>query len=61
MGASGSAAWADEVGDVYAYFNNDWEQFAPGNALSLRRMLGVAGARGGGSGCRCGAGAAAGR
>ncbi len=26
---------------MYAYFNNDWEQFAPGNALTLRRMLGV--------------------
>jgi uncharacterized protein YecE (DUF72 family) len=26
-------------GDVYAYFNNDWEGFAPRNALDLRRLL----------------------
>jgi uncharacterized protein YecE (DUF72 family) len=40
------AAWAERIrglGDrceaVYAYFNNDWEGFALGNALSLREML----------------------
>jgi uncharacterized protein YecE (DUF72 family) len=32
------ADWTDE-GDVYAYFNNDWEGFAPRNAAALRRML----------------------
>lgn len=26
-------------GDVYAYFNNDWEGFAPRNAAALRRLL----------------------
>lgn len=26
---------------VYAYFNNDWEGFAPANALALARRLGV--------------------
>jgi uncharacterized protein YecE (DUF72 family) len=38
--------WADRVRalsaaelDVYAYFNNDWEAFAPANATTLRRML----------------------
>jgi uncharacterized protein YecE (DUF72 family) len=25
--------------DVYAYFNNDWEGFAPANALALRALL----------------------
>jgi uncharacterized protein YecE (DUF72 family) len=25
--------------DIYAYFNNDWEAFAPRNALDLRRMV----------------------
>jgi uncharacterized protein YecE (DUF72 family) len=25
--------------DVYAYFNNDWEAFAPANAVSLRRQV----------------------
>ena len=25
--------------DVYAYFNNDWEAFAPANALRLRRLV----------------------
>lgn len=33
-------AWARRV-DVYAYFNNDWEAFAPRNALRLRALLGV--------------------
>src|SRR5262249_55961619 len=27
--------------EVYAYFNNDWEGFAPRNAMWLRRRLGV--------------------
>jgi uncharacterized protein YecE (DUF72 family) len=26
---------------VYAYFNNDWEGFAPKNATWLKRRLGV--------------------
>ena len=37
--------WARRIGgwpvDVYAYFNNDWEGFAPQNALWLKRRLGV--------------------
>ena len=32
--------WADAV-DVYAYFNNDWEEFAPGNARTLGLLLGL--------------------
>ena len=32
------ARWGASV-DVYAYFNNDWEAFAPRNALALRRMV----------------------
>jgi uncharacterized protein YecE (DUF72 family) len=32
------AGWARSV-DVYAYFNNDWEVFAPRNARTLRRMV----------------------
>jgi uncharacterized protein YecE (DUF72 family) len=37
--------WAERINrwrrqaEVFAYFNNDWEEFAPGNALSLRRRL----------------------
>ena len=37
--------WADRIAgwrkrtEVFAYFNNDWEEFAPRNALSLRRRL----------------------
>jgi uncharacterized protein YecE (DUF72 family) len=37
--------WAAKVreltaqADVYAYFNNDWETFAPPNALRLRRLV----------------------
>ena len=37
--------WAERVGrwreraEVFAYFNNDWEEFAPRNALSLRSRL----------------------
>jgi uncharacterized protein YecE (DUF72 family) len=31
-------AWAKH-GDVYAYFNNDWEGFAPRNASRLRELL----------------------
>ena len=36
--ASRLAAWSESL-DVYAYFNNDWETFAPPNALTLRRMV----------------------
>ena len=32
--------WSERV-DVFAYFNNDWEQFAPRNARGLARRLGV--------------------
>jgi uncharacterized protein YecE (DUF72 family) len=32
-------AWSD-AGDVYAYFNNDWEGFAIHNALGLKERLG---------------------
>jgi uncharacterized protein YecE (DUF72 family) len=31
-------AWS-ETRDVFAYFNNDWEGFAPANALVLRGLL----------------------
>src|SRR5581483_12338116 len=34
------AGWADR-GDVFAYFNNDWEGFAPRNALGLMERLGI--------------------
>jgi uncharacterized protein YecE (DUF72 family) len=40
-------AWAARIdgwgaqGDVYVYFNNDWEAFAVRNARDLRRRLGV--------------------
>jgi len=37
--------WAERLaaveGDVYAYFNNDWEGFAVENAERLRDLLGV--------------------
>jgi uncharacterized protein YecE (DUF72 family) len=36
------ATWLSEqtaAGDVYAYFNNDWEGFAVRNGLRLRRLL----------------------
>jgi uncharacterized protein YecE (DUF72 family) len=33
-------AWAADV-DVYGYFNNDWEGFAPRNAQRLRTLLGA--------------------
>jgi uncharacterized protein YecE (DUF72 family) len=39
--------WADRVrtwgdrGDVFAYFNNDWEGFAVRNALGLKARLGL--------------------
>jgi uncharacterized protein YecE (DUF72 family) len=33
--------WRDDGLDVYAYFNNDWEAFAPRNAATLMRLLGV--------------------
>jgi len=32
------SSWRSEV-EVYAYFNNDWEAFAPKNALWLKRRL----------------------
>jgi uncharacterized protein YecE (DUF72 family) len=32
------AEWGRWV-DVYAYFNNDWEEFAPANAKTLRRLI----------------------
>jgi uncharacterized protein YecE (DUF72 family) len=32
--------WSAEC-DVYAYFNNDWEGFAPRNALGLMERLGI--------------------
>jgi uncharacterized protein YecE (DUF72 family) len=35
------AGWRDDGIDVYAYFNNDWEAFAPRNAIALMRLLGV--------------------
>jgi uncharacterized protein YecE (DUF72 family) len=35
--------WAERIrrasGDVYAYFNNDWEGFAPENARTLRKLV----------------------
>jgi uncharacterized protein YecE (DUF72 family) len=34
------AQWRRTHG-IYAYFNNDWEGFAPANALALARRLGV--------------------
>jgi uncharacterized protein YecE (DUF72 family) len=33
------AAWRS-LAEVFAYFNNDWEGFAPRNALALRKRLG---------------------
>jgi uncharacterized protein YecE (DUF72 family) len=37
--------WAERIGalpgDVLAYFNNDWEAFAPHNAIDLRKRLDV--------------------
>jgi uncharacterized protein YecE (DUF72 family) len=42
------AEWAERIDgwrsngiDVYAYFNNDWEGFAPRNAVRLQELLGV--------------------
>jgi uncharacterized protein YecE (DUF72 family) len=32
-------------GDIWAYFNNDWEAFAPQNAATLQRRISVAHAR----------------
>lgn len=32
------ARWRRQI-DVYAYFNNDWEEFAPRNARALKRIL----------------------
>ncbi|MDX6678112.1 MAG: hypothetical protein QOE31_2164, partial [Solirubrobacteraceae bacterium] len=52
------ADWGSSV-DVYAYFNNDWEVFAPRNALDLRRMVGaLTGAEGAGTRGAAGAGGA---
>jgi len=34
------ARWRREL-VVFAYFNNDWEGFAPANAIELRRLLGL--------------------
>jgi uncharacterized protein YecE (DUF72 family) len=28
-----------ERAEVFAYFNNDWEAFAVGNALRLRKLV----------------------
>ena len=36
VGAARAASWASEV---FAYFNNDWEGFAPRNADELRARL----------------------
>jgi len=39
--------WAERIrgwsehGDVFAYFNNDWEGFAPRNAVGLKERLGL--------------------
>jgi uncharacterized protein YecE (DUF72 family) len=39
------AEWAERIGgwlrteDVYAYFNNDWNSYAPANATELLRLL----------------------
>jgi len=33
------AGWGRDGLDVFAYFNNDWETFAPRNALALARKL----------------------
>jgi uncharacterized protein YecE (DUF72 family) len=44
------AEWAETLGewsnrgDVYAYFNNDWEGFAPRNAVALKELAGRDGA-----------------
>jgi uncharacterized protein YecE (DUF72 family) len=41
------AEWAERIDSwrgreaVWAYFNNDWQGFAPANALTLRELLGV--------------------
>jgi uncharacterized protein YecE (DUF72 family) len=34
------AGWSHEVA-VYAYFNNDWEGFAPRNGLRMKELLGL--------------------
>lgn len=49
--ASEIAAWAQRIEgwraevEVFAYFNNDWEGFAPANALALRGLLSDTGGR----------------
>jgi uncharacterized protein YecE (DUF72 family) len=41
------AEWAERIAgwsrtaDVWAFFNNDWEIFAPRNAITLRRLLSI--------------------
>ena len=35
------SGWSEQ-GDVYAYFNNDWEGYATENAVYLRSALGQA-------------------
>jgi uncharacterized protein YecE (DUF72 family) len=41
------SAWAQRIAawrrreTVWAYFNNDWQGFAPANALALRKLLGA--------------------
>jgi uncharacterized protein YecE (DUF72 family) len=35
-------AWRKDGASVFAYFNNDWEAFAPRNALRLIELLGAA-------------------
>ena len=39
VGGDGRATCAAGA-EVFAYFNNDWEAFAPRNALRLRALLG---------------------
>jgi uncharacterized protein YecE (DUF72 family) len=36
--AAGIADWRSRA-EVFAYFNNDWEGFAPHNALTLKKLL----------------------
>ena len=39
-GAERLGEWSRQV-EVFAYFNNDWEEFAPRNALEVARLLGL--------------------
>ena len=36
------SSWQDDDLDIYAYFNNDWEAFAPRNAAKLRELVAAA-------------------